>query len=44
MRSPEQSPLAKKIARWQGEAIAIVIANTRAQAEDAIEAIEVDWV
>ena len=43
MRSPEQSPLAKKIARWQGEAIAIVIANTRAQAEDAIEAIEVDW-
>ena len=43
MRSPEQTPLAKKIARWQGEPIAVVIANNRAQAEDALELIEVDW-
>ena len=44
MRSPEQTPLAKKVARWQGEPIAVVIANNRAQAEDALELIEVDWV
>ena len=43
MRSPEQTPLAKKIARWQGEPVAVVIANNRAQAEDALELIEVDW-
>ena len=43
MRSPEQTPLAKKVARWQGEPIAVVIANNRAQAEDALELIEVDW-
>ena len=43
MRSPEQTPLAKKTARWQGEPIAVVIANNRAQAEDALELIEVDW-
>jgi carbon-monoxide dehydrogenase large subunit len=44
MRSPEQSPLAKNIARWQGEPVAVVIANSRAQAEDALELIEVDWL
>ena len=44
MRSPEQSPLVKKIARWQGEPVAIVVANTRAQAEDAVEAIDIDWL
>ena len=44
MRSPEQTPLAKNVARWQGEPIAVVIANNRAQAEDALELIEVDWV
>ena len=27
MRSPEQTPLAKKVARWQGEPVAVVIAN-----------------
>ena len=43
MRSPEQTPLAKKTARWQGEPVAVVIANNRAQAEDALELIEVDW-
>ena len=43
MRSPEQTPLAKKIARWQGEPVAVVIADSRAQAEDALELIEVDW-
>ena len=44
MRSPEQTPLANKTARWQGEPVAVVIANNRAQAEDALELIEVDWV
>ena len=44
MRSPEQSPLAAKTVRWQGEAVAVVIANSRAQAEDAIEAIDVEWL
>ena len=43
MRSPEQTPLAEKIVRWQGEPIAVVIANNRAQAEDALELIDVDW-
>ena len=43
MRSPEQTPLANKTARWQCEPVAVVIANNRAQAEDALELIEVDW-
>ena len=28
---------------WQGEAVAAVVAATRAQAEDAAELIEVEW-
>ena len=44
MKSPEQTPLAKSVARWQGEAIAVVIAKTREQAEDALELIEVEWL
>ena len=42
MRSTEQTQLANKTARWQGEHVAVVIANNRAQAEDALELIEVD--
>src|ERR1051325_2575456 len=42
-RSPPQHPLARGEACWQGEAVAAVVAQTRAQAEDAIEAIAVDW-
>jgi len=41
--SPPQYPLAIEIARWQGEAVAAVVAETRAQAEDALALIEIDW-
>lgn len=41
--SPPQSPLADGVARWQGEPVAAVVAETLAAAEDAVEAIEVDW-
>lgn len=43
MRVPEQSPLAIDVARWQGEPVAVVVAATRAQAEDAVERIAVEW-
>ena len=41
--SPPQSPLADGIARWQGEPVAAVVAETPAAAEDAVEAIDVAW-
>jgi carbon-monoxide dehydrogenase large subunit len=43
LRSAPQYPLAVDRARWQGEPVAIVIANTRAEAEDAAQLIEVEW-
>ncbi|MBX3619084.1 MAG: xanthine dehydrogenase family protein molybdopterin-binding subunit [Rhizobacter sp.] len=43
MCSAPQYPMAVDVARWQGEPIAIVIAESRAQAEDALQAIEVEW-
>ncbi len=43
MRSPEQSPLAGDRVCWQGEAVAIVVAESRAMAEDAAELVWVDW-
>ena len=43
MRSPPQHPLALEVARWQGEPVAAVAADTRAEAEDACEAVEVEW-
>ncbi len=36
-------PLAFEVARYSGEWVAAVVAETRAQAEDAAEAIEVDY-
>lgn len=42
-RAPEQYPLAVERTLWQGEPVAIVIAASRALAEDAVERIEVDW-
>jgi carbon-monoxide dehydrogenase large subunit len=42
-RSPPQTPLAAGEARWQGQPVAIVIATSRALAEDAAERIDVDW-
>ncbi|HEX6690469.1 MAG TPA: xanthine dehydrogenase family protein molybdopterin-binding subunit [Burkholderiales bacterium] len=42
-RSPPQPPLAIGRALWQGQPVAIVLARTRAIAEDAVERIEVEW-
>lgn len=41
--SPEQLPLAEGFSVYQGEPIALVLADTRAVAEDALEQIGVDW-
>jgi CO/xanthine dehydrogenase Mo-binding subunit len=41
--SPPQYPLARREACWQGEAVVAVVAQTRAQAEDALELIAVAW-
>jgi carbon-monoxide dehydrogenase large subunit len=43
MRSPPQHPLAVDIARWQGEPIVAVVAQSRAEAEDAVEAVDVTY-
>jgi carbon-monoxide dehydrogenase large subunit len=43
MRSPDQYPLAVDVARWQGEPVAMVVAISRAVAEDAAALIEVDF-
>jgi len=43
LRSPVQHPLANGRAAYQGEPVALVLAASRALAEDAIEAIAVDW-
>ena len=43
MQSAPQLPLAVDVARWQGEPVAMVVAQTRAQAEDAIAHIEVEY-
>ena len=43
IKSAPQHAIAIDRACWQGEAVAAVIAETRAQAEDAAEKIEVDW-
>jgi carbon-monoxide dehydrogenase large subunit len=42
-RSPPQPPLAAQRALWQGQPVAIVLATSRALAEDAVERIEVEW-
>jgi len=43
IKSAPQHAIAIDRVCWQGEAVAAVIAETRAQAEDALEAIEVEW-
>lgn len=43
LAAPEQHALAPEVARFQGEAVAAVLATTRAEAEDAAEAVVVDW-
>src|SRR5215211_7689799 len=43
IKSAPQYPIAVERACWQGEAVAAVVAKTRAQAEDAAELVEVDY-
>ena len=43
LRSPEQYPLAIERVRWQGEPVVLVVADSRAVAEDAVELIEVGY-
>lgn len=42
-RSAAQPPLALNRVLWQGQPVAIVVAASRAQAEDAVAAIEAEW-
>src|SRR5690606_13147199 len=41
--SPPEYALAIDEVYWQGEPVVAVVAKTRAQAEDALDAIEIDW-
>jgi carbon-monoxide dehydrogenase large subunit len=43
MKSAPQYPMAVDRACWAGEPVAIVVARTRAEAEDAAELVAVDW-
>lgn len=43
LRSEEQYPLAMGRVRWQGEPVVMVVAETRAQAEDALGHIAVEY-
>ncbi len=43
MKSAPQYPLAIDRACWQGEPVVAVVAKTRAQAEDALAYIDVEW-
>jgi carbon-monoxide dehydrogenase large subunit len=43
LKSAPQYPIAIDRACWQGEAVAAVVAQTRAQAEDAAELVAVDY-
>jgi carbon-monoxide dehydrogenase large subunit len=43
MQSAPQLPLAVDVARWQGEPVAMVVAESRALAEDATQLIDVEY-
>src|SRR6476646_9660558 len=43
MKSAPQYPMAVDRACWVGEPVALVVARTRAEAEDAVEHIAVEW-
>ncbi|MFM9917224.1 MAG: xanthine dehydrogenase family protein molybdopterin-binding subunit [Rhizobacter sp.] len=43
MKSAPQHALAIDRACWQGEPVVAVVAETRAQAEDALQVLQVDW-
>ena len=40
---PPQYPMAAEIAHWQGQPVVAVLANSRAEAEDAAELVNVQW-
>ena len=42
MKNPPHYPLTD-VARYQGDGVAVVLAESRAQAKDAAELVEVDW-
>jgi CO/xanthine dehydrogenase Mo-binding subunit len=44
MRSAPQHPMAVERACWAGEPVALVVARTRAEAEDAAECVAVQWL
>jgi carbon-monoxide dehydrogenase large subunit len=43
IKSPPQHAIAIERACWQGEAVAAVVAESRSQAEDAVQLIEAGW-
>jgi carbon-monoxide dehydrogenase large subunit len=43
MRSTPQAAMPVEVARWQGEPVAAVIADSRAIAEDAAELVDIEW-
>jgi carbon-monoxide dehydrogenase large subunit len=43
IKVPVHWPLTSDKARFQGDGVAVVVAETREQAEDAAEAVDVDW-
>jgi len=43
LKSPVQRPLARGRVAFQGETVALVVARSRAAAEDALEHIEIEW-
>ncbi len=43
IKMPPHYPLAAEIARYQGDGVAVVVAETRALAKDAAELVEVDY-
>jgi carbon-monoxide dehydrogenase large subunit len=43
IKMPPHYPLAAEIARYQGDGVAVVLAETRALAKDAAELVEVDY-
>ena len=43
LKSAPQYPLPLDTARWQGEAVVAVVADSRARAEDAAALVDIDW-
>ena len=42
-RMPDHWPVARDVVRYVGDAVAVVVADSRAHAKDALEAVEVDY-